>query len=95
MSVSAVRSATVSGAVRAVGIMYQDDGITKLQNKFESSISELKKKTFVTAADVESYGEIYNNRSMIELINFADGSMTSHVHRWYWADKHGMQLVLY
>ncbi|KPJ11786.1 Acyl-CoA synthetase short-chain family member 3, mitochondrial [Papilio machaon] len=39
--------------------MYQaDDGITSLQkNKFESSISELKKKTFLTAADIESYGD--------------------------------------
>ncbi|KPJ03470.1 Acetyl-coenzyme A synthetase [Papilio xuthus] len=39
--------------------MYQaDEGITGLQkNKFESSISELKKKTFVTAADIESYGD--------------------------------------
>lgn len=29
------------------------------KNKFESSISELKKKTFVSAADIESYSE-YN-----------------------------------
>lgn len=27
------------------------------KNKFESSISELKKKTFVSAADIESYGK--------------------------------------
>lgn len=28
------------------------------KNKFESSISELKKKTFVSAADIESYGKL-------------------------------------
>lgn len=40
--------------------MYQDNevGGGKLEkNKFESSISELKKKTFVSYADIESYGE--------------------------------------
>lgn len=30
------------------------------KNKFESSISELKKKTFVSAADIESYGKSYS-----------------------------------
>ncbi|KOB67081.1 Uncharacterized protein OBRU01_20327, partial [Operophtera brumata] len=37
--------------------MYQEhEGVKKTEkNKFESSISELKKKTFVTAADIESY----------------------------------------
>lgn len=41
------------------------------KNKFESSISELKKKSFVSAADIESYGKLcvshhkvsYNNNS--------------------------------
>lgn len=28
------------------------------KNKFESSISELKKKSFVSAADIESYGKL-------------------------------------
>ncbi|XP_047034569.1 acyl-CoA synthetase short-chain family member 3, mitochondrial isoform X2 [Helicoverpa zea] len=39
--------------------MYQDnEGGAKLEkNRFESTISELKKKTFVSAADIESYGE--------------------------------------
>ncbi|XP_063536075.1 acyl-CoA synthetase short-chain family member 3, mitochondrial [Cydia strobilella] len=40
--------------------MYQEtEGVTSKteKNKFESSISELKKKAFVSAADIESYGE--------------------------------------
>lgn len=39
--------------------MYQDQEVgAKLEkNKFENSISELKKKTFVSVADIASYGE--------------------------------------
>lgn len=39
--------------------MHQESEVgTKIEkNKFESSISELKKKTFVSAADIESYGK--------------------------------------
>ncbi|KAH9644510.1 hypothetical protein HF086_006043 [Spodoptera exigua] len=39
--------------------MYQDNEVgAKLEkNKFENSISELKKKTFVSIADIESYGD--------------------------------------
>ncbi|CAH0596167.1 unnamed protein product [Chrysodeixis includens] len=39
--------------------MYQDNEVgAKLEkNKFESSISELKKKTFVSQADIQNYGE--------------------------------------
>lgn len=29
------------------------------KNKFESSISELKKKSFVSAADIENYGKFF------------------------------------
>lgn len=40
--------------------MYQDNEVgAKLEkNKFESSISELKKKTFVSQADIQSYGKL-------------------------------------
>lgn len=39
--------------------MYQESDVNaKLdKNKFESSISELKKKTFVSFSDIENYGE--------------------------------------
>lgn len=43
--------------------MYQDNEVgAKLEkNKFESSISELKKKTFVSQADIQSYGKFWGD----------------------------------
>lgn len=39
------------------------------KNKFESSISELKKKTFVSAADVDSYGKLCVCRHEVSYYN--------------------------
>lgn len=52
--------------------MYQEHDGKSEKNKFESSISELKKKTFVTAADIESYSKFFS--FIDKRMNLLDGT---------------------
>lgn len=59
------------------------------KNKFEASISELKKKSFVSAADIESYGKLERSTAIIrknegyKIANITSTHLTVYVQHKY------------